>query len=242
MRETVLLTGATGHVGTALLPLLTADPDVTVFALVRAKDEAHLAERAARLVEVGGPRIVALRGDVTAPDLGLSTRDQERVAAEVTALIHSAASVRFDMPEDKAATENIASTEGMLALARRLADRGRLTRLDHVSTAYVAGTRLGRVLENECDEGQDFRNSYEWSKCQAEKKVRAAVAEGLPVAVHRPSIVVGDSRTGKTEAFNVLYWPLMLYARGWWRIFPGRPDTLVDVVPVDFVEIGRAHV
>lgn len=238
MADTLLLTGATGHVGSALLPLLLADPDARVIALVRAKDEAHLAERTAALrAKVPGAedRLTAVRGDVTAPGLGLSETDRAALEAEVTALLHSAASVRFDMPQDKAAGENIASTEGMLAFARALADRGRLRRLDHVSTAYVAGRRVGRVFETECDEGQEFRNSYEWSKCQAETRVRAAIAEGLPAAIHRPSIIVGDSRTGETQAFNVLYWPMMLYARGWWRLFPGRPDTLVDVVPVDFV-------
>lgn len=238
MSDTVLLTGATGHVGAALLPSLLEDPDARVYALVRARDDAHLAERATRLrarVPGAEDRLFLVRGDVTQPGLGLSAEDTAGVHAEVTALIHSAASVRFDLPRAAALADNVASTEHMLAVARALAARGRLTRLDHVSTAYVAGERPGRVFEEECDEGQTFRNSYEWSKCRAEAGVRAAIAEGLPAAIHRPSIVVGDSRTGATESFNVLYWPLMLYARGWWRIFPGRPDTLVDIVPVDFV-------
>lgn len=236
---TVLLTGGTGHVGTALLPRLLADPETRVLALVRAKDDAHLLERRdalrARVPGIDPARLDVMRGDVSAPGLGLSPGDHDRVDADVTSLIHSAASVRFDMPQDKAAGENIDSTLAMLTLARRLADRGRLVRHDHVSTTYVAGDRTGRVLETEADVGQGFRNSYEWSKCQAEGHVRAAIAEGLPVAIHRPSIIVGDSQTGATESFNVLYWPLMLYARGWWRLFPGRADTLVDVVPVDFV-------
>ncbi len=238
MTGAVLLTGATGHVGTALLPRLLADPDARVLALVRAKDATHLAERRDALrarVPEAADRLDVVQGDVSAPGLGLSDRDRDRVDAEVTSLLHSAASVRFDMPQDKAAGENIASTEAMLVLARRLAERGRLVRHDHVSTAYVAGDRTGRVYEAECDVGQGFRNSYEWSKCQAEGRVRAAIAEGLPAAIHRPSIIVGDSRTGATESFNVLYWPLKLYARGWWRLFPGRADTLVDIVPVDFV-------
>ena len=238
MADTVLLTGATGHVGTALVPRLLAHPDCEVVALVRARDDAHLAERAAALRALApdaADRVRVVRGDVTAPGLGLSAADRDRLENELTATVHAAASVRFDMPRDKAATENLASTEAMLALARTLAERGRLRRYDHVSTAYVAGDRTGRVYEHEADEGQGFRNSYEWSKCQAETRVRAAIADGLPAAVHRPSIIVGDSRTGETSSFNVLYWPLMLYARGWWSLFPGRADTRVDIVPVDFV-------
>lgn len=234
----VLLTGGTGHVGTALLPRLVNDGPV--LALVRAKDDEHLEQRRRELLgwmPEGFPaeRLALVRGDVTAPGLGLTDPDRERVLAEVGGIVHSAASVRFDLPEAEALRENVEATESVVALARQLAERGRLQRLDHVSTAYVAGDRRGRVLEGELDEGQGFRNTYEWSKCQAEKGLRAAMAEGLPVAVHRPSIVVGDSRTGETRSFNVIYWPLRLWKMGWWRMFPGRPDTLLDLVPVDFV-------
>jgi long-chain acyl-CoA synthetase len=58
---------------------------------------------------------------------------------------------------------------------------------------------------------------------------------GLPITVHRPSIIVGHSKTGKASSFKVLYWPLRLYARGRWRTMFGRPHCTVDVVPVDFV-------
>ena len=97
--------------------------------------------------------------------------------------------------------------------------------------------RRERCLESELDCGQGFRNGYERSKCLAEKEVHAS---GLPWAIHRPAIVVGDSRTGETRAFNVLYWPLKIYSRGWWRTFPGRPDVRVDCVPVDWVASSLA--
>ena len=236
MPPITLLTGATGHVGTALLPRMLGRPDARVLALVRAKDGAHLAARRDRLVAQAGldadqaGRLELVAGDVAAPGLGLA--DRAKVVGRVDRILHSAASVRFDMETDEAARQNIQSTTELLALAREI---GRLARYDHVSTAYVAGDRFGRVTEQELDEGQGFRNRYEWSKCQAEKAVRAAMAEGLPAAVHRPSIIVGDSQTGETRSFNVLYWPLKLYVRGWWRTFPGSLEALVDVVPVDFV-------
>ncbi|MCB9780600.1 MAG: SDR family oxidoreductase [Alphaproteobacteria bacterium] len=235
--KTVLLTGATGHVGTALLPRLLAGGDTRVLALVRARDETHLAERRRVLAERAGvdEGLELVAGDVSAPGLGLSTRDRGRVLAEVDAVMHSAASVRFDMTQDEAAASNLAATQQVLALCRDLADAGRLDRYDHVSTCYIAGDRRGTVYEHEIDVGQGFRNKYEWSKCQAELAVRDATQAGLPVCVHRPSIVVGDSRTGATRSFNVLYWPLKLYARGLWRTFPGRVDTPVDLVPVDWL-------
>lgn len=238
MPESLLITGATGHIGTALLPRLLTDPDLRVLALLRARDPAHLEERLARLrapLGEAGARLHAVAGDVSSPGLGLSALDRQRVLSECDAILHSAASVRFDMPEEQAAAQNIAGVTSVIELASQLATRGNLRRLDHVSTAYVAGARTDRVFEHELAPDAVFRNSYEWSKHQGEQKMRAAMAKGLPICVHRPSIVVGDSKTGETDSFNVLYWPLKLYLRGWWRTFPGRPDALVDIVPVDFV-------
>jgi hypothetical protein len=64
--------------------------------------------------------------------------------------------------------------------------------------------------------------------------VREAAAD-LPVCIFRPSIVVGESRSGRTSSLNMLYWPARMYASGLWRTCPGNPDAPVDLVPVDFV-------
>jgi nucleoside-diphosphate-sugar epimerase len=102
----------------------------------------------------------------------------------------------------------------------------------HVSTAYVAGTHPGRFEESMHHVGQGFRNSYEQSKFEAEDVVRSS---GLPFKVVRPSIVVGESTTGWTSSFNVLYPPLRALARGLVQRIPADPQAIVDVVPVDHV-------
>ena len=60
----------------------------------------------------------------------------------------------------------------------------------HVSTAYVAGERRGRARERQGDIGQDFRNTYERTKLEAEQVVHDS---GLPAAIVRPSVIVGDA-------------------------------------------------
>ena len=89
----------------------------------------------------------------------------------------------------------------------------------HVSTAYVAGDRVGVISEHDGDVGQTFRNTYEQTKLKAEQLVTDS---GLPAAIVRPSVIVGDSATGWTQAFNVIYWPLQAFARG---LFPTVPGT-----------------
>jgi long-chain acyl-CoA synthetase len=171
--------------------------------------------------------VSALAGDVTEPGLGISSAALD----DVTHVMHCAATVAFDHPLDEARRINVGGTRNVLDVCRRLA---RLERLDAISTCYVAGKRRDLVKERDLSDGYGFNNTYEQTKHESEIELRAAMNE-LPIAVHRPSIVVGDSRTGKTGAFKVLYWPLKVIARGWLPIVPYDPEGQLDIVPVDYV-------
>lgn len=234
---TLLLTGATGMVGRELLARAAADSRwERVLCLVRAGGGESAQQRLdAVLAKVGGkpdPRVQAVAGDVVAPELGLGAA--RKGLADVTHVLHCAASVSFDLPLAEAREINVLGTERMLALARTLP---KLARFDAVSTAYVAGLRADLVHEVDLAHDQGFHNTYEQTKHESEQLLRAAMAD-LPIAVHRPSIVVGDSRTGRTGAWKVLYWPLKVIARGFLPVIPFDPEGRLDIVPVDFVADG----
>jgi thioester reductase-like protein len=221
----VLLTGATGFVGKEILDRFL-DRGRRVFALVRARDDEAAATRLARHA-----RLTPVAGDIERPGLGLARRTADALADDVTTVVHCAASVSFDLPLDESRRVNVDGTRHVLELAERC--RG-LERLSYVSTAYVAGEPRRLFRENQLDVGQSFRNPYERSKFEAERMVRERAA-GLPLQVLRPSIVVGDSRTGRTSSFNVLYGPLKAFARGAVPAIPARRSSPVDIVPVDYV-------
>jgi nucleoside-diphosphate-sugar epimerase len=150
-------------------------------------------------------------------------------------VIHCAASVSFSLGLAESRRVNVEGTGRMVDLAERCAERGDgLERLSCVSTAYVAGAHRGDFGESDLDLGQGFRNPYERSKFEAERLLRERAA-GLPLQVLRPSIIVGDSRTGWTSSFNVLYPPLRAFAHGAIPALPARRGSPVDVVPVDYV-------
>jgi thioester reductase-like protein len=226
----ILLTGATGFVGMAVLARLLAAGH-EVHCLIRASDDAEADSRLrAVLQQVQAPatgRAVAIAGDLTAPRLGLGQRHDE-IAARVGTVIHSAASVAFDLPIEEARAINVEGTRRVLDFAGAVPD---LQRVAYVSTAYVAGDRRGTVYEDDRETGP-FRNSYERSKHEAEGVVRAS---GLPWTIARPSIIVGESTTGWTASFNVLYAPLRAFAAGAYPVLPARRRSPVDVVPVDYV-------
>ena len=226
----ILLTGATGFVGMAVLARLLAAGH-EVHCLVRATDDAEADSRLrAVLARVQAPptgRAVAIAGDLTAPRLGLGDRHDE-LAARVGTVIHSAASVAFDLPIEQARAINVEGTRRVLDFARAVPG---LRRVTYVSTAYVAGNRRGTIYEDDRESGE-FRNSYERSKHEAEVLVRSST---LPWTIARPSIVVGESTTGWTASFNVLYGPLRAFDAGAYPVLPARRRSPVDVVSVDYV-------
>jgi nucleoside-diphosphate-sugar epimerase len=152
-------------------------------------------------------------------------------------VLHSAASVSFELGLDESRGINFRGTQHMLGFADRARALGGLERFTYVSTAYVAGTYLGDFGEGDYDVGQGFRNPYERSKWESEGIVRAASSR-LPVQVVRPSIIVGEQSSGWTVAFNVLYGPIRALAAGAYRALPLNMDAPVDVVPIDYVADG----
>jgi long-chain acyl-CoA synthetase len=219
-----------------------------VYALVRGRDQgeadARLRETIASLlgtVEPWSRRVVAVPADLCAPEMGLDRSSHELLAERTSLFVHCAASVSFELGVAESREINVEGTRRLLDLAALCADRGGLECFTHISTAYVAGTHSGRFAETDLYMGQDFRNPYELSKYEGEAEVRQRAtslpyeSNSLPVQVLRPSIVVGNSHTGWTPTFNVLYSPLRAFARGTYPALPARLSAPVDVVPVDYV-------
>ena len=153
------------------------------------------------------PRPVVLEGDIRQPDLGLDGHSIRWAAEYCFAAIHNAASLQFHAtgPQGEPWASNVGGTGHMLEFCRAT----RIRELHHVSTAYIAGLRTGRVLESEVDVGQQLSNDYEQAKLDAEKLVRSA--EFLDsLTVYRPGIIIGDSQTGHTTTYHGFYAALQL--------------------------------
>ncbi len=238
----VLITGATGFLGIEVLARYLEQDTRNVIVLVRAEDDEAAQQRIDdTLLGAFGPasaadyrqRIEAVAADVARPNFGLPLGRLRELAERTEVVVHSAASVSFALPLSEAREVNVGGTSEMLAFARTAMELGGLARYVHISTAYVSGTHQGVFSEQDLYVGQGFRNSYEQSKCEAELLVRAA--HHLPVTILRPSIIVGDRRTGWTAAFNVIYWPLRALAKSLLTAVPALPSSPVDVVSVDYV-------
>lgn len=236
-----LITGATGTLGQKLVGALLSQTDARLGLLVRDRKRMSAAERVRKLLaEQGlehlGSRVTTLVGDVSTPGLGLDPGDIARLNEPIDRLFHVAATTDLGASSAEAERVNLQGTANVLRMARELHHAGRLGRLIHFSTAYIAGGRGDHLAyEDDLPVDAPHANPYEASKSAAERMVRESFTQGLPTTIIRPSIVVGDSKTGAIPSFSGIYAFLRLWAYGVMNRMPAVADNPVNLVPIDYV-------
>jgi thioester reductase-like protein len=238
----IFFTGFPGFLGSEILPrVLRRAPDAEALCLVQPKF-ADLARARADEIEAGDPelagRIRLVEGDITAPGLGLDGGESQGV----TEIFHLAAIYDLSVPREVAMRVNVDGTRNVLRFA---AGCDALERFQYVSTCYVSGRYAGAFAESDLVKGQEFNNFYEETKFLAEVQVREWMEKGLPVTIYRPSIVVGDSRTGATGKYDGPYYVIRwLLKQPGVALMPvvGNPRRVrLNVVPSDFVISAIDH-
>ena len=235
-RETFFITGFPGFIANRLLERL-ARQDCDFILLVQPSLLGRAREEIARLAQLSGRDVAEFQfveGDISVSGLALSAADLELVQQQTTRMFHLAAVYDLAVPQDLAMRVNASGTRNVVELARTLPH---LRHFHHVSTCYVAGKREGVILETELRHDAGYRNYYEESKYLAELEVESAKRE-LPVTIHRPAVVCGDSRTGETGKYDGVYY-LINYLLRWPSVLSminiGNQKVSLNLVPVDFV-------
>src|SRR5439155_25473021 len=150
--------------------------------------------------------------DISLPGLGLNESAKRQILSLAGEIWHCAASLSFEQENrEEIFRMNVDGTRNVLELVKQTPTR----RLQHVSTAYIAGNRPDIALETEINVGQTFKNAYEESKCQAELLIVDEQRKGtIAASIYRPSIVIGDSRSGRATHFHGVY----AFIRGLWAV------------------------
>lgn len=267
-----LLSGVTGFLGKVMLEELFRRRDELVLdrviVVIRPKGNRHAEERFHREV-VGSPclaglpahwtrSVTVLEGNLEESGLGLSP-ECAALLGSVTHIVHTAASVNFNLPVADAAQANISTSLNMLELARGCPG---LVRLVSVSTAYVTphpgnATPVEEVLPPLPVSASELFNSIQaGGAIDAELLARSghpntytltkAIAEHLlverrgsvPLTIMRPSIISASRHTpfpgwiDSTAGFGAF---VVLLGLGHLRAVIGDSRSRLDLVPVDDV-------
>jgi NAD(P)-dependent dehydrogenase (short-subunit alcohol dehydrogenase family) len=234
---TYFVTGATGFIGRHLVErLLEREGDIYV--LVREGST----EKLERLLASTGrsERIKPVFGDLSQPRLGIDDAAREQLTG-VDHFFHLAAVYDITQDETTNALLNVGGTQNAVDLANALGAK----RFHHMSSIAVAGNYDGWFTEDDFDEGQEFPTPYHRTKFESEKLVRERVQ--VPWRAYRPSLVVGDSRTGEMDKVDGPYYffkaiQKIRHALPEWFPLVSLEFGRTNIVPVDYVAAAVDHI
>lgn len=236
----ILLTGATGFLGTHLLNDLLKQTQAKIYCLVRASNLEQGIEKLQKSLgryllnnQPIGKRIIPILGDLSQPFLGLTSTEFYTLASEIDVIYHNGASTNLVYPYSALKAVNVLSTQEVL----RLACITKAKPVHFVSTIGVFCShtydRASVIREqDELPDSESLSEGYDRSKWVAEKLAMTAYSRGLPVYIYRPGFISGDSQTGVGNTADLLRRML----KG--CIQMGKTpdlDIMVDMTPVDYV-------
>ncbi|WP_290599002.1 SDR family oxidoreductase [Anabaena sp. AL93] len=201
-KKTILLTGASGVVGQALLARMNAH---SIICLTYRKP-------------ITNSGVTTIPCDISLPQLGLSQTQLKDIAKCIDCIVHSAAVTDFGESDELIHSTNVRGLENMLELAA-IAQ----VPFYYISTAFVRPQQR---------KDAPSEHTYTISKREGERLVRES---GLPHAIIRPSIVIGNSTSGEIARFQGIYNIINSLFRGFLPILPMLPHAYIDFISQDVV-------
>ncbi|WP_309086868.1 amino acid adenylation domain-containing protein [Domibacillus sp.] len=205
----ILLTGATGYLGSHMLIDLLRETAARLYVLVRGKDQAEAADKLKEAVSLYAPagffeaynvseRVKIIVGDFSKEQLAMSNEDMKLVRANINSIIHCGADVRHFGDKESFEASNVRGTENILALAAELGG----CRFHYISTIGIPedlameGHWETFLSSGRLSEAPPVSSLYTNSKLESEKRVEAAWQDGLPVTIIRPGNISSQHKTG----------------------------------------------
>lgn len=241
MSKNIFLTGFPGFIASRLIPeLILQRPDSNVFLLVQKKFLENAKKQIQKLEESFSflkNKLIIIEGDLTFPEVIVNKNQID--SASITEVFNLAAVYDLRVNKELAYEINVKGTEHIVKLSLSFKN---LEKFHHISTCYVAGWYRGEFSEDDFDKSQDFKNFYEETKFLSEKIIREN-KDKIPFIIYRPSIVIGDSKTGETNKFDGPY-PIIFLINKLPKVSLmtqiGSGVNPANLVPVDYVVKGIA--
>jgi len=232
--KSILLTGATGLVGGAVLSRLASGGLGQVYCLVRRRPGRSLEERIAERLGVrheaitGGATIVPLGGDVRSPELGLESATLAVLQNKIETIVHCAANTSFLASADSWRT-NTEGTKNLLALASRMPN---LRQFIYIGSA-ASSISHADIEVNEDASAMEATHFVEYTRTkQAAEEALLSQQSTYQKVIIRPSYVIPDELL-TFGTIRQAIWPLSIMAQC--GILPIDPQARLDVIPLSVV-------
>lgn len=242
----ILLTGATGYLGSHILYDLLQQTKAKVYALVRPSQGGSSGIERIQSVMSGyfglgisdliKGRVKTVYGDLEQADLGLSAVDRQMLELRIDGIIHSAADVRHFGDSAAFDRTNVTGTLELLKIAQ--AKPG--VSFHHVSTMGIPEDLANeRKWESVLDlssfpEDLNVDNLYTNSKLAAEKLLFQAAQAGTPVSIYRAGNLTAHSANGRfqrnidSNAYYRMMKAMLLLGKA------PQADWHTDFTPIDY--------
>jgi len=234
------VTGGTGFIGRNLIDQLL-NRKGTVHVLVRKGSKKKFNDLVKERWADHSRRVVAISGDLTKANLGLSQADIDRLGGKIKHFFHLAAIYDISADEQSNQAANIDGTRHAIQAAEKL----KAGCFHHTSSIAAAGLYQGTFREDMFEEATGLHHPYFRTKHDSEGLVRQHCS--IPWRVYRPGIVVGHSKTGEIDKIDGPYYFFKLIQK-MRRMLPPWVPTLgleggrINLVPVDFVASAMDHI
>ena len=232
---TYFVTGATGFIGRHLVErLLEREGDIHV--LVR-EGSADKLERC----DAAQERVKPVFGDLSQPQLGLDDAAREQLQG-VDHFFHLAAIYDITADETQNALLNVGGTQNAVDLANALGAE----RFHHMSSIAVAGELRRLVHRGQLRRGPGATRRRTTAPSSSPRSSSASASQ-VPWRVYRPSIVVGNSKTGEMDKIDGPYYffkviQKLRYALPQWFPIVSLEFGRTNLVPVDYVAAAVDHI
>lgn len=225
----IFLTGGTGFIGRHLLSQLASQHQI--FVLIRQENRLHAILNP--LSSDQRVNIIPVNGDLTHPRLGLNYASYEHLM-ETDVIIHAGGPMNIELSNDEAERSFLYPAKSLVQLAKDIHNVKKLQHFIHV-VGFMSPYHEQNALSN-LDHVLDNEPPYEKMKFLADSYIRKNLYEmNIPLSTVNPSVIVGDSMTGKTEQLGGLSILIDAVRRNLMPLVPGGDNYWLPMVHIDHV-------
>lgn len=210
----VLLTGATGFIGRFLLAQLLQDEGVTVYCIIRAPSQQQASFRLRAILEKWDlwqegfeDRIVAVRGDLRLPRLGVDDSTHAVLCQEVDSIYHCATSMNHLETYSMAKQSNVESARELVKMAVSVRPKV-INYISTISVFSASAQGTARIVHEGSPIDYEEHSSalgYSASKWVGEKIFMVANDRNIPCNIFRLGMIWGDSVQGRYDELQSDY-------------------------------------